>query len=180
MIRKIKYLILINILFFSVSNASTFDYKYIRNWKYIYHKHNESSYQHAYCAMYKGIEEYENSDKTRVDCLTSDYAIEFDFANKWHEAIGQALHYALMTDRKPKVVLILDKDKLKSQLIYYNRVKKIGKIYGFDTEYISDEILNIDTKYRCQFKDCKCNNKKHLFNFLKVFAGKKSTMNLKS
>ena len=27
----------------------------------------------------------------RVDCLTAHYAIEFDFADKWAEAIGQAL-----------------------------------------------------------------------------------------
>ena len=33
-------------------------------------------------------------DRTRVDCLTNEYAIEYDFSNKWAEAIGQALHVA--------------------------------------------------------------------------------------
>lgn len=30
----------------------------------------------------------------RIDLLTSDYAIEVDKLEKFHEAIGQALHYA--------------------------------------------------------------------------------------
>ena len=46
-------------------------------------------------------------DMTRVDCLAKDYAIEFDFAKKWAESIGQSLYYAKMTGKKPAVVLIL-------------------------------------------------------------------------
>ena len=72
------------------------------------HEHNEASYQHAWCKLYNGIEEYENKDFTRVDCLTKINAVEFDFANKWAESIGQALHYQYMTGRKGKVVLILE------------------------------------------------------------------------
>ena len=44
---------------------------------------------------------------TRIDCLTKDYAIEFDFAKKWAESIGQSLYYAKLTNRNPAVVLIL-------------------------------------------------------------------------
>lgn len=36
-----------------------------------------------------------------VDCLTDEYAIEFDFSKKWAEAIGQSLYYASQTYRKP-------------------------------------------------------------------------------
>ena len=43
----------------------------------------------------------------RVDCLTPTHAIEMDFARKWPEAIGQSLHYALLTNRKAGIVLIL-------------------------------------------------------------------------
>ena len=70
------------------------------------HEHNEASYQHAWCKLYNGIEEYENKDFTRVDCLTKTNAVEFDFANKWAESIGQALHYEYMTGKKGMVVLI--------------------------------------------------------------------------
>lgn len=145
------------------ANAYTFDYKYYNHWKAVYHQHNESSYQHAYCTIYNGIEEYQLSDKTRVDCLTSKNAIEFDFANKWHESIGQALHYGLMTNKKPKVVLILDNKYKQQQMVYYERVKKLGLAYNIDVEYVSDEILNTDSKGRCQYKKCKCNLRKPAF-----------------
>ena len=115
-----------------------FDTKYYNHWKAVYHPHSESSYQHAYCSAHNGIAEYELSDKTRIDCLTDTYAIEFDFANKWAESIGQALHYSLISGKKPKVVLILDSKYKQQQMIYYERVKKLGQIYNIDVEYVSD------------------------------------------
>ena len=39
--------------------------------------------------------------------LNYDYAIEFDFAKKWAESIGQSLYYSKMTGKSPAVVLIL-------------------------------------------------------------------------
>ncbi|MCQ2754320.1 MAG: hypothetical protein MJ231_04635, partial [bacterium] len=89
----IRYILLINILLVLPTLASPFDYGYTKEgFKYVKHNHSESSYQHAWCSEHNGIEEYENSDFTRVDCLTDDYAVEFDFANKWAESVGQALH----------------------------------------------------------------------------------------
>ena len=151
------------LIFIGKVEAYPFDYKYYNHWKAVYHPHNESSYQHAYCSIYNGIEEYQLPDKTKVDCLTSKNAIEFDFANKWQESVGQALHYGLMTNKKPKIVLILDNKYKRRQMVYYNRIKKIGQAYNIDVEYISDEILNINNKGKCQYKNCKCNLKnKHL------------------
>lgn len=73
------------------TKVSAFEYGYTKyGFKYVKHKHSESSYQHAWCFAHGGIEEYENDDFTRVDCLTKKYAVEFDFANKWSESIGQA------------------------------------------------------------------------------------------
>ena len=143
--------------------AYPFDTKYYNHWKAVYHPHNELSYQHAYCSMHNGIEEYELSDKTRVDCLTDTYAIEFDFSNKAYEAVGQSLHYALMTGKKPKIVLILDSKYKQQQMVYVERIKKIGQTYGIEVEYVSDEILNIDNKGKCQYKDCSCKRKSKLF-----------------
>lgn len=141
----------------------SFDTKYYKHWKAVYHPHNESSYQHAYCTAHNGVEEYELSDKTRVDCLTDTHAIEFDFANKWAESIGQALHYGFMTGKKPKVVLILDSKYKDQQRVYYERIKKLGQVHNIDVEYISDEVLTLDNENRCQYKDCKCNRKKRNF-----------------
>lgn len=74
------------------------------------HLHKEKIYQEAWCAKVGGVTEYRLDDGARVDCLTDEYAIEFDFAGKWAEGIGQALYYAERTGRKPGVVLILEAD----------------------------------------------------------------------
>ena len=51
--------------------------------------------------------EVELPEGPRVDCLTKTHAIEMDFARKWPEAIGQSLHYSLLTDKDAGIVLIL-------------------------------------------------------------------------
>ena len=69
------------------------------------HKMPEKWYQKQLC---DGAQEVRLSDGTRVDCLTDEFAVEFDFAPKWAEAIGQSLHYARMTEKKPGIVLIIE------------------------------------------------------------------------
>ena len=67
----------------------------------------ESWYQKVWCDGAGGQMEIELPEGPRVDCLTKTYAIEMDFATKWPEAIGQSLHYALLTGKKAGIVLIL-------------------------------------------------------------------------
>ncbi len=80
------------------------------------HPHKEKEYQSVWCAQHNGITEYILDDKARVDCLTEDYAIEFDFAYKWAEAVGQALYYAAKTNKKPGIVIIIEKERDKRSL----------------------------------------------------------------
>lgn len=103
------------------------------------HLHREAEYQCAWCNAHNGIIEFKNEDKTRVDCLTTTHAVEFDFWNKWAESIGQALHYGAMTGKRPKIVLILENPEV--QMSYYNRIEKLSKIYNFDVEYVTPDIL---------------------------------------
>ena len=70
----------------------------------------ERDYQLPWCAERGGTVEVVLSDGTRADCVTATHAIEFDFAPKWAEAIGQALHYAALTGKKPGIVLIVGPD----------------------------------------------------------------------
>lgn len=145
----------------SVFAARPFDYRYPKKPRpYVWHPHNEASYQHAWCSAHGGVEEYVLSDRTRVDCLTDTHAIEFDFADKKYEAVGQSLHYAVMTGKKPGIVLILDKKYLDRQMHYYNRLVKIGEVYGIQVEYVTDDILNLDEHGRCPYKECKCHKHK--------------------
>ncbi len=74
-------------------------------------KQPERYYQEAWCEERGGETEVVLKDRTRVDCLTDEYAIEFDFARKWAEAVGQSLYYAVMTKKKPGIVLIMSGKK---------------------------------------------------------------------
>ncbi len=84
-------------------------------------KFREADYVNAYC---KGEVEYRLPDRTRVDCLTEEYAIEFDWAKKWAESIGQSLYYAEMTGKRPAVAIIVKSPKDDR---YIERIKKVDK-----------------------------------------------------
>lgn len=62
---------------------------------------NEQHYINKYCS-----ENLAYTATVAVDCLTAEYAIEFDFSHKWAEAIGQSLYYALQTNKKPAIFII--------------------------------------------------------------------------
>src|SRR5574344_2938082 len=157
-LKKIFLIFAISCLNCSFAHAGTFDYGTTSDgYKFVKHQHNEASYQNAWCSAHGGVTEYENKDFTRVDCLTATNAVEFDFANKWAESIGQALHYQLMTGKRAKVVLILEDPK--TQMVYYNRVRELSKIHNFDADYVTPEALNIKNG-KCPYTNCKCNRKK--------------------
>lgn len=95
------------------------------------HLHPEKYYQAQWCAQKKGITEYKLKDGSRVDCLTDKYAVEFDFAPKWAECIGQALYYGGKTKRIPACALIIENKKdlkhlYKLRYAVYNRKKYHG------------------------------------------------------
>jgi len=69
----------------------------------------------------QGLIEYKLPDKTRIDCLTEEYAIEFDYAKKWAESIGQAKYYAQKTGKKPAVAIIM---KSPQDELYIKRIRE--------------------------------------------------------
>lgn len=91
------------------------------------HLHKEKYYQQQFCNEMRGIQEYRLKDKTRVDCLTSEYAIEVDFANKWAEAIGQSLYYSLMTGKQAGIYLIIENSK---EQRFFKRLNKVAKKFN--------------------------------------------------
>ncbi len=84
----------------------------------------ESYYVNQWCTPDFGRKEVVLWDLTRVDCLAKDYAIEFDFAKKWAESVGQALYYSKMTGKAPAVVLILTNA---ADYRYVKRVERLDK-----------------------------------------------------
>ena len=103
------------------------------------HQYKESEYQKVWCQLNHGILEYQNFDKTRVDCLTDKYAIEFDFASKWAEGIGQSLYYSLLTKKEPMLILIIEHPKKDSK--YVQRAKVLGETYGIKVTEIDSKIF---------------------------------------
>lgn len=81
-------------------------------------KLTEKDYVNMYCT---GIKEYVLEDRTRVDCLTDEYAIEFDYAKKWAESIGQSLYYSKKTGKKPAVAIITNGE---NDFKYIQRIKE--------------------------------------------------------
>lgn len=98
------------------------------------HQHLEKEYQSVWCNAHKGVMEYKLPDKARVDCLTDTLAVEFDFAPKWAECIGQAIYYGKKTNKTPACVLIMedpDKDKVYLKRLKYTVRTKFKKQPSF-------------------------------------------------
>lgn len=87
----------------------------------------EKAYQKAWCESAGGVTEVVLQDKTRVDCVTDEYAVEVDFASKWAEAVGQSLYYAIMTGRRPGILLIMEE---KSDERFLERVRAVTERIG--------------------------------------------------
>jgi hypothetical protein len=87
----------------------------------------ESYYQNKYCQEWGGRTEVKQFDNTRVDCLTENKAIEFDFADKWAECIGQALYYGLVQEKQPSCALIIEDTRRDEK--YFTRLERVANKY---------------------------------------------------
>ena len=101
-----------------------FQYAQVNNW-------NENQYA-DYIQTLMGGEREVSVQSGRVDLLTPVVAYEIEWANKWKDAVGQAIWYSLQTERQPGIILILRKPKdykyfiqLNSALVHANLHRKI-------------------------------------------------------
>jgi len=86
----------------------------------------ERDINQAWCSSIGGNIEFRTKDGTYVDCLTSEYAIEAEYDNKWKEGIGQSLHYAESTNKKAGILFI---KRAKSRKDYYNEMMRVINRY---------------------------------------------------
>ena len=112
------------------------------------HLYKEKEYQEYWCIAHGGAQEYVLDDKTRIDCLTDTHAIEFDFANKWYECVGQSLYYSLQTGKQAGAVLIMEKPIDKFYLI---RMKKLAKKYNITVWTITPNELIKNHEIKSRF-----------------------------
>lgn len=92
------------------------------------HQYLEKDYQNVWCSANRGVTEYRLTDGARVDCVTQTHAIEFDFANKWAESIGQSLYYGKSLCKKAGVVLIMENPQ--KDFRYLKRLQSVADIYN--------------------------------------------------
>lgn len=62
-----------------------------------------------WCLAQGGTPEVRLSDGSVADCETEEYIYEVDFAPKFKEAIGQAIHYSVVSGKKAGILLIIEK-----------------------------------------------------------------------
>lgn len=105
---------------------------------------NEAYYVNQWCTSDFGRKEAVLWDMTRVDCLTKDYAIEFDFAKKWAESIGQALYYGYQLNKIPGIVIISEDGEKDEK--YINRIKSIATSHHIDFWIITPDEMNVSYK----------------------------------
>ncbi len=98
---------------------------------------NERYYQNQWCGRWNGKQEVRLVDFTRIDCVTKNYAVEFDFAKKWAECFGQAVHYADLTNKKPACILILENHK---DFIHYYKASPTFKKHNVTLWYIKSPL----------------------------------------
>ena len=91
-------------------------------------KNSEAHYQKLAAKELKGEIEVVLRDKTRVDILTKEVAYEVDFARKWAEGIGQALHYSTMTERDAGLILIVESEKDDKYVLRVQNIMKMKSI----------------------------------------------------
>ena len=95
------------------------------------HLHSEKYYQAIWCIERGGKLEVVLPSGKRCDCVLSEYAVEHDFAGKWAESLGQALHYASQTGLIPGIVLICEKESdLKQVKVLTETVAYYEEKYG--------------------------------------------------
>jgi len=95
--------------------------------------HVESWYQDRECT--DGVKEYMNEDNTRTDCYIRTSSelvnIEYDFAHKWYECIGQAMHYATLNGGTARCVLIVED---MSEIKYIDRAQRTVNHFNLPVE----------------------------------------------
>lgn len=112
------------------------------------HFYSEAEYQQAWCKPRLGQIEYKLNDRTRIDCLLPTMAVEFDFANKWAECVGQSQYYGLKTNRQAACVLIMEHGE--KDLKYLRRLRKVAYKKGIRTFTMKPEhICNPKIKPDC-------------------------------
>lgn len=90
---------------------------------------NENTWTAYLCSQHADWEsQHRTPDGSYVDVLTPTHAMEVEWAGKHHEAVGQALLYAILTERQPGIILLVKDWKVEQK--YYLRCLAVCAKHG--------------------------------------------------
>lgn len=101
---------------------------------------NEVTWSAYLAETVQGEAEYKLPTGKRVDVLTDEVAWEVEWTHKWEESIGQALYYAITTDRIPGVWLLKesgDDEEWNACRLVIERLRRDGTDIRFRTEEVN-------------------------------------------
>jgi len=133
-----KILLMIALILFSVSAFSQT-------------RQNEKYYQLAFADIVDGKTEVVLSDRTRVDVVTDTHVFEVDFAEKWAESIGQALHYEGMTGKQAGVLLVM---KGYEEERFLDRLMGVASKHGIEVwvwDYLNNTCKKVEVKIEYKY-----------------------------
>lgn len=83
-------------------------------------------------------------DGTQADLLYGEYIVEVEWAHnrKWFEAIGQALHYAIVYDRRPAIILLRHPSKFVPAEAY--RCQSVCAKHGIRLWVVPSKVTDTD------------------------------------
>ncbi len=88
---------------------------------------HEKEWTDALANRIKGQSEVQ-VDRGRVDVMTDSYAIEIDFIKKWHEGLGQAIHYGDESNRIGVLALIDETNAHDQDIQHLELIRKIERL----------------------------------------------------
>ena len=97
-------------------------------------KYKESHYQATDCKIRGGKTEVVIKGG-RIDCETKHFVIEYDFADKWAECLGQALFYSAAKDKFGICSLILESKK------DFKYIDKLQNVIDYHDLYIKTDVI---------------------------------------
>jgi len=96
----------------------------------------------AWIARERGAKaEHKTADGSRVDVLTDGVAYEVEYADKWQQAVGQALFYSAATGRAPGIILLIGKRSASLERVYYLRCLVVCHRHGIKLETVQMKAL---------------------------------------
>lgn len=105
---------------------------------------DEKFYQNLFCTWFSCQKEVTWSDGSRIDALSSTYAIEVEFSSKWSNSIGQAIHYSLITKHNAGIAIIKTKLSDSKNIDKLLRICNLLKIKVWQIETYSLKITPLN------------------------------------